>query len=39
MRSNAKLAISMLKKKRLHFRVYKIKGLSEIKRLYKKGRL
>jgi heterodisulfide reductase subunit C len=38
MRSNAKLAISMLKKKRLHFRIYKIKDLSEIKRLYKKGK-
>jgi heterodisulfide reductase subunit C2 len=38
MRSNAKLAISMLKKKRLHFRMYKIKDLSEIKRLYTKGK-
>ncbi len=38
MRSNAKLAISMMKKKRLHFRMYKIKDLSEIKRLYKKGK-
>ena len=37
MKCNAKLAISMMKKKRLHFRLHKIKNLSEIKRLYKKA--
>jgi len=34
----AKLGILMIKKKRLHFRLNKIKRLSEIKRLYKKVR-
>jgi heterodisulfide reductase subunit C len=34
----AKLGISMMKKKRLHFRLGKIKRLSEIKRLNKKAR-
>ncbi len=38
MRSNAKLAISMMKKKRLHYRLHKIKNLSEIKRLFKKAK-
>ena len=32
----AKLGLSMMKKKRIHFRLDKIKRLSEIKRLYKK---
>ena len=34
----AKLGISMIKKKRIHFRLDKIKRLSEIKRLYKKAK-
>ncbi len=38
MRGNAKLAISMMKKKRLHYRLHKIKNLSEIKRLFKKAK-
>lgn len=33
---NAKLGISMLKKKRLHLGLHRIKNLCEIKRLYKK---
>jgi heterodisulfide reductase subunit C len=33
----AKLGISMIKKKRMHFRFKKIKRLNEIKRLYKKA--
>ena len=39
MKNNAKLGISMMKKKRMHFRLDKIKRLSEIKRLYKKARM
>jgi heterodisulfide reductase subunit C len=38
MRNQAKLGISMMKKKRIHFRLDKIKRLSEIKRLYKKAK-
>jgi hypothetical protein len=38
MKNQAKLGISMMKKKRMHFRFKKIKRLSEIKRLYKKAR-
>jgi heterodisulfide reductase subunit C2 len=38
MKKQAKLGISMMKKKRLHFRLDKIKKLSEIKRLYKKAK-
>jgi heterodisulfide reductase subunit C len=38
MKNQAKLGISMMKKKRVHFRIYKIRGLSEIKRLYKKAK-
>ncbi len=37
MRGYAKLGISMIKKKRMHFRLSRIKRLSEIKRLYKKA--
>jgi heterodisulfide reductase subunit C len=37
-KNQAKLGLSMLKKKRMHFRLSKIKGLSEIKRLYKKAK-
>jgi heterodisulfide reductase subunit C len=37
-KDQAKLGISMMKKKRLHFKLDKIKGLSEIKRLYAKAR-
>jgi heterodisulfide reductase subunit C len=37
MKTQAKLGISMMKKKRMHFRFKKIKGLSEIKRLYKRA--
>jgi heterodisulfide reductase subunit C len=37
MRGHAKLGISMIKKKRMHFRLSRIKRLSEIKRLYKKA--
>lgn len=38
MKNQAKLGISMVKKKRMHFRLDKIKRLSEIKRLYKKAK-
>jgi heterodisulfide reductase subunit C len=38
MKNQTKLGISMMKKKRLHFRLDKIKKLSEIKRLYKKAK-
>ena len=38
MRGQAKLGITMMKKKRMHFSVDKIKKLSEIKRLYRKAR-
>ena len=34
----AKLGLSMIKKRRLHFSVEKIKGLSEIKSLYRKAK-
>jgi len=37
MRDHAKLGILMIKKKRMHFRLNRIKRLSEIKRLYKKA--
>jgi len=37
-KNKAKLGISMMKKKRIHFRLDKIKRLSEIKRLYKKAK-
>jgi heterodisulfide reductase subunit C len=37
MKSQAKLGISMMKKKRIHFRFRKIRRLSEIKRLYKRA--
>jgi heterodisulfide reductase subunit C len=37
-KNKAKLGISMMKKKRIHFRLDKIKSLSEIKRLYKKAK-
>ena len=37
MKTQAKLGISMMKKKRMHFRFKKIKRLSEIKRLYKRA--
>jgi len=37
-KNHVKLGISMMKKKRMHFRLDKIKRLSEIKRLYKKAR-
>lgn len=36
-RDNARLGISMLKKKRLHFGLHRIKNLAEIKRLYRKS--
>ena len=36
--NQAKLGISMMRKKRMHFRFDKIKRLSEIKRLYKKAK-
>lgn len=36
--SQAKLGLGMTKKKRMHFMVEKVKGLSEIKRLYKKAK-
>ena len=36
-KTQAKLGISMMKKKRMHFRFKKIKRLSEIKRLYKRA--
>jgi heterodisulfide reductase subunit C len=35
--TQAKLGLTMMKKKRLHFSFEKVKGLSEIKRLYKKA--
>ena len=38
LKNQAKLAISMMKKKRIHLRLDKIKRLSEIKRLYKKAK-
>lgn len=38
MKNKARLGISMMKKKRLRFRLDKIKRLSEIKRLYKKAK-
>src|SRR3990170_884834 len=38
LKNRAKLAISMMKKKRIHLRLDKIKRLSEIKRLYKKAK-
>jgi heterodisulfide reductase subunit C len=38
MKTQAKLGLSMLRKKRMHFRLDKIKRLSEIKRLYKKAK-
>ncbi len=38
MKNQAKLGISMIKKKRVHFRLDKIRRLSEIKRLYKKAK-
>jgi heterodisulfide reductase subunit C len=38
MTGNAKLGISMIKKKRMHFRLSRIKRLSEIKRLYKNAK-
>jgi len=38
MKNQAKLGVSMMKKKRMHFRLDKIKRLSEIKRLYKKAK-
>ncbi len=37
-KNKAKMGISMMKKKRIHFRLDKIKRLSEIKRLYKKAK-
>jgi heterodisulfide reductase subunit C len=37
-KNKAKLGISMIKKKRMHFRLDKNKKLSEIKRLYKKAK-
>ena len=37
MKTQAKLGISMIKKKRIHFRFKKIKRLNEIKRLYKRA--
>jgi len=37
LKSTAKLGRSMLKKKRMHFKLDKTKGRSEIKRLYKKS--
>jgi heterodisulfide reductase subunit C len=37
-KNKAKLGISMIKKKRMHFRLDKNKQLSEIKRLYKKAK-
>lgn len=38
MKKQARLGISMMKKKRIHFRLDKIKRRSEIKRLYKKAK-
>ena len=38
MKNQARLGISMMKKKRMHFRLDKIKRRSEIKRLYKKAK-
>jgi len=38
MKNHAKLGLSMMKKKRMHFKLNKIKRLSEIKRLFKKSR-
>lgn len=38
MKNHAKLGISMMKKKRMHFQLDKIKRLSEIKRLYAKAK-
>lgn len=38
MEKQARLGISMMKKKRIHFHLEKIKRLSEIKRLYKKAK-
>ncbi len=38
MKYQVRLGISMLKKKRMHFRLNKIKRLSEIKRLYKRAK-
>lgn len=37
-KNHAKLGISMMKKKRMHLRLNKIKRLSEIKRLFKKAK-
>lgn len=37
-KSNARLAISMIKKKRMRLRLHRIKNLSEIKRLYKNAK-
>lgn len=37
MKSNLKLAMAMMKRKRLHFRLQKVNKLSEIKRLMRKG--
>jgi heterodisulfide reductase subunit C len=37
LKSTSKLGLSMLRKKRMHFKLDKTKGCSEIKRLYKKS--
>ncbi len=37
LKSSARLAVSMMKKKRLHFRLNRIRNLSEIKRLFRKA--
>ena len=37
LKSTSKLGLSMLKKKRMHFKLDKTKGRTEIKRLYKKS--
>ncbi|MBM4136129.1 MAG: heterodisulfide reductase subunit C-like protein [Nitrospira sp.] len=38
MKNHAKLGISMMKKKRMHFQLNRVKRLSEIKRLFKKAK-
>ncbi len=38
MKSQARLGMSMVKKRRMHFGVEKVKGLSEIKGIYKKAK-
>jgi heterodisulfide reductase subunit C len=38
MKSQAKLGLSMVKNRRMHLGIEKIKGLSEVKRLYKKAK-